>query len=248
MKDSNEIYKANETQTSYGEVIGILLLDCCVPFIPGDVANATTYNFPVRFEKVEGYTTDRAIGKDPTIFDSLLTAALNLEKNGVRAITGDCGFMALHQEKLKQHLRIPVFLSSLLQIHFIRQIISNKKSIGIICGDSRSLNDSLLKSINIQNSDDLVIYGLEDKKFFADAVLNEVGTLNAPRVEQEVVQTAKELVSKNKNIGAILLECSCLPPYGYAVQKAVNLPIFDYFTMINYVYNAVVKHEFEGLM
>jgi hypothetical protein len=45
------IYHAREGQTSSGEAIGILLLDTSVPFIPGDVANATTYPFPVRFRQ-----------------------------------------------------------------------------------------------------------------------------------------------------------------------------------------------------
>jgi len=32
------------------------------------------------------------------------------------------------------------------------------------------------------------------------------------------------------------------------VQEAVYLPVFDFITMINYVYSAVVKKEFQGFM
>jgi hypothetical protein len=83
------IYKARRGQASFGEAIGILLLDTFAPYIPGDVANATTYCFPVRFQKVEGFTVERAIGKDNLIFDSLLSAANKLVAQGVRAVTGD---------------------------------------------------------------------------------------------------------------------------------------------------------------
>ena len=55
------IHKTQKGQVSSGEAIGILLLDTSVPFIPGDVANATTYPFPVRFQKVEGFTVALAI-------------------------------------------------------------------------------------------------------------------------------------------------------------------------------------------
>jgi hypothetical protein len=48
------IYRIKPGQVSYGEAIGILLLDSEAPFIPGDVANATTYPFPVRFQRVAG--------------------------------------------------------------------------------------------------------------------------------------------------------------------------------------------------
>ena len=98
------IYRARTGQASYGEAIGILLLDTYTPFIPGDVGNATTYSFPVRFQKVPGFTVERAIQRDPTAFESLLAAAKELESQGVRAITGDCGYMVIHQQKLKKHL------------------------------------------------------------------------------------------------------------------------------------------------
>jgi hypothetical protein len=39
-----------------------------------------------------------------------------------------------------------------------------------------------------------------------------------------------------------------MPPYGELVQKAVNLPVFDFITMINYVYTAVVKKKYDGFM
>jgi hypothetical protein len=248
MKQNNDKYYAKKNQVSYGEAIGILLLDCQVPFIPGDVANATTYDFPVRFKKVDGFTTERALEKDPTIFSSLLESALELQRNGVRAITGDCGYMALHQSKLREHLNIPVFLSSLLQIHFIRQIIMKDALIGILCTDSTNLDKNLLSSIDINHTDDLVIFGLQDSKAFSDAVIKEAGVLYAEKVENEVCRMAERLIAEHPDVRAILLECSCLPPYGAAVQKATNLPVFDYYTMIVYVYNAVVKKKFKGFM
>ena len=47
----------------------------------------------------------------------------------------------------------------------------------------------------------------------------------------------------HEEIQALLMECSLLPPYGAAIQAAVNLPVFDYITMINFVFSAVVKQE-----
>ena len=72
------LYKTRRGQVSSGEAIGILLLDTSVPFIPGDVANATTYTFPVRFQKVRGFTVARALSKDPAVYEELLPAAKSL--------------------------------------------------------------------------------------------------------------------------------------------------------------------------
>ncbi|MBE0583033.1 MAG: aspartate/glutamate racemase family protein, partial [Desulfofustis sp.] len=98
------IYRTSSGRVSSGEAIGILLLDTVVPFIPGDVANATSYDFPVRFGTIPGFTVARAIGKDPTVYPQLKDAAAELVRQGVRAITGDCGYLALHQRRLATEL------------------------------------------------------------------------------------------------------------------------------------------------
>lgn len=242
------IVKTCKGQVSSGEAIGILLLDSSVPFIPGDVANATTYSFPVRFQKVEGYTGARAIGKDPSVFGVLKTAAEDLASQGVRAITGDCGFMAIHQSKLTQALNIPVFLSSLLQIVFIQSIIGDKAKVGVITANSTSLDSELLFKMGVRDPDHVVIEGLEHRKHFFDFALAETGDLDIEAVEKEVVNAAQNIVQKDSSVRAILLECSLLPPYAAAVQEAVNLPVFDFITMINYVFSAVVRQRFDGFM
>lgn len=238
-------YHRKNRQVSYGEAIGILLLDSPVPFIPGDTANATTYHFPVRFKKVEGFTVPRAVGKDPAVYPALLTAAKDLAANGVRAVTGDCGFMALHQQQLKQDLGLPVFLSSLLQIPFIRRVLPGSSKIGIITASGQSLTPEFLGEIGIQPGDDLVIQGLETCPEFSSAVLEEKGTLDSSLIREEVTAAAQQ-AARDENLGAILLECSVLPPYAAAVHQVTGLPVFDYVTMINYMFSVLVPRASKG--
>jgi hypothetical protein len=242
------IYKTQKGQVSSGEAIGILLLDTSVPFIPGDVANATTYTLPVRFQKVEGFTVRRAIGKDPAMYDRLLEAAEILVGQGVRAVTGDCGFVGIHQKKLARKLPVPAFLSSLLQIPFISLLIGENAKVGIITADAQSLDAELLAAIGGRDATNLVVGGLEDQPNFCAFAIQETGLLDAGAVEEEVVAVARRLIAQEPRIAAILLECSLLPPYAAAVQQAVNLPVFDYITMINYVFAAVVKQQYSGFM
>jgi len=242
------IYHAKKGQVSSGEAIGILLLDTSVPFIPGDVANATTYSFPVRFQKVEGFTVARALDKDPAIFYDLLTAAKFLVQQGVRAITGDCGFMGIHQQKMAQALDVPVFLSSLIQIPFISCLIGPESKVGVIAADSKSLNADLLTAVGVSDTSNAVVAGLEDKPNFHRFAIEETGVLDTKAVETEVVSVARKLVDDHRQVRAILLECSLMPPYSAAIQAAVNLPVFDYITMINFVFSAVVKQRYRGFM
>ena len=242
------LYKTRKGQVSSGEAIGILLLDTAVPFIPGDVANATTYPFPVRFQRVPGFTVRRALAKDPAVYDEMLQAAKSLERQGVRAITGDCGYMGIHQQTLVRALDIPVFLSSLIQIPFITAIIGPDAKVGVIAADSKSLDKGLLTAVGVSDTANLVIRGLQDQPNFFRFALEESGDLDTEAVKTEVVAAAKQLKTDHEEIQAMLLECSLLPPYGAAIQAAVNLPVFDYITMINFVFSAVVKQEYRGFM
>lgn len=246
LQDTAMIFKTPKGQISSGEAIGILLLDTSVPFIPGDVANATTYRYPVRYQKVDGFTVRRALDKDPSIYDALEKAAKQLVGQGVRAVTGDCGFMVLHQQRLVDALNVPVFLSSLLQISFIASIIGRSARVGVITADSRSLDDALLAAVGVTDPDRVVVYGLQDDLAFNRFAIEETGDLDAEAVEREVVTAARKMVEQDARVKALLLECSLLPPYAAAVQRAVHLPVFDYITMIDFVFSAVIKRSFSG--
>jgi len=234
-------------QAWYGESIGILILDASYPCIPGNVGNASTFPFPVRYEKVEGASIDRLLNRqDPDLALPFIDAAQRLCHDGVRAVTGACGFMALCQKEVAQSLAIPVFLSSLLQIPFIYQITGKK--IGIITANSTCLRARHFISAGIPETLPTAIAGMENQPEFRDAILLEKGTLDSEQIQREVVEVADQMVQKHPDIGAIVLECSDLPPYAAAVQAAVNRPVFDFITMIQYVHSALVRRPFQGFM
>lgn len=237
----------NKKQSWYGESIGILILDAAYPCIPGNVGNASTFPFPVRYKRVKEASIERLVKqKDITLLEPFIDAAIELQEEGVKAITGACGFMALFQREVSDAVDMPVFLSSLLQIPFIYQII--KQKIGIITADSKSLTPEHFISVGVNKEIPLLIGGMEDQKEFREAILEEKGTLDSDLIEREVVGVAKKLITENPDIGALVLECSDLPPYAHAIQKEVNLPIFDFTTMIQYVHTALVRKEFQGFM
>ena len=241
------LYRANPGQLSYGEVIGIIKLENYAPFIPGDVANATTYQFPVRYKRVPGLTPKLIFNHDMSVLESMVEACEDLKSQGVRAITGDCGFMGAYQKELTKRIDLPIFMSSLLQVEFMLSIISQTEQIGVITANEGALDEKVLKPCRANYPDRLVIRGLEKKPHFDKAIMQESEDLDTHKLEQEVVSVATEL-SEISSVKLILLECSMLPPYGAAVQEKTNLPVFDYITMINFVYSAVVKQRYCGLM
>lgn len=240
------IYRSRlKSQSWAGETIGILVLDCFYPFLPGNVANANTFDFPVRYAVVEGATAERLLYQaDRTLIGPYIDAARKLQLEGVRAITGACGFMALFQQELAAAVDIPVFASSLLQVPFIHRITG--KRVGIITADSTCLNAAHFAGCGIAEDIPLAVAGMEGHEAFRQGILANIGELDDDRIRRDTVEVAKALQAGHADLGAILLECSDLPPYAHAVQAATGLPVFDFVTMINYVHETLARKPYHG--
>ncbi|WP_313196752.1 aspartate/glutamate racemase family protein [Shinella zoogloeoides] len=235
------------TQSWYGEQIGILILDAAYPCVPGNVGNATTYRYPVRFQEVRGASIDRLLNqRDPALREVFIEAAVELQNRGVKAITGACGFMAYFQEEVAAAVDIPVFLSSLMQIPFMHALSGGR--VGVITANASRLTRRHFSACNIGDHVPLAIAGMEGETEFREAILEERGTLDSAAIEREVTAVARRLVEENPDVRSILLECSDLPPYAHAVQAATGRPVFDFITMIDYVQQSVARRPYAGSM
>lgn len=242
------IYKSRlKSQNWAGEAIGIIVLECAYPFIPGNVANATTYDFPVRYAVADGADSHRLIfDRDPALLKPFIDAAQKLEAEGVRAITGACGFMALFQQEIAASVNIPVFTSSLLQVPFVHHITG--KRVGIITANKSNLTQDHLRKSAIAEDTPLAIAGMEENEPFTKAIFYADGTLDDDAIREGVVAQALLLQAEFDDLGAILLECSDLPPYAHAIQDATGLPVFDFITMINHVNETLTRRPYRGVI
>jgi hypothetical protein len=245
----SEYSVGKKSQSWYGIPIGILILNASYPCIPGNVGNATSFPFPVRYKVVREASIEGLISqRDPALIEPFVRGAQELEGEGVRGIAGACGFMALFQREIARSVHIPVCMSSLLQIPFMRQILHEKAKIGVLTANAQALTKDHFTAVGVNSLDGLVIQGLEEATEFRQAILEERGTLDATRMEKEVIAAAQGLVDSNPDIGALLFECSDLPPFAYSVQQATGRPVFDFNTMIHHLYTAVVQHQYHGYM
>jgi len=239
-------YKIRRGARNYGIAIGILQLDCSLPFVPGDVDNADTYDFPVIYKVVPGLSTMACLAGAPELARSAVDCAVELEKQGVRAISSDCGFMLQFQAQVREAVRVPVCMSSLLQLPLIAASLAPARPIAVITADSNNLTPQFLARAGIATANSLIIRGLQDKPEFKTAVFDEKGSLDASQVEAEVISTVRDIAREHPDLGAILFECSMLPTYARAVQDAVGLPVFDFVTMINHLHAATHQQRYNG--
>src|SRR6267378_3924189 len=85
--------------------------------IPGDMGNAATFPFPVRYQRVTGADPDLVVRRGAAgLLPNFVEGARQLESEGVGAITTNCGFLVKFQRELAASVAVPVFTSSLLLV------------------------------------------------------------------------------------------------------------------------------------
>jgi len=245
------IYKGG--RAFYGEALGILMLDMKAPLIPGNVGNANSYSFPVRYKVMPGLPSDwwcDKQGPDEKRFQVFLKCAKELEAEGVRAITTGCGFFAIYQKKAARLLKVPLFASPLLMVPMISRMLGENQKVGIITAGGKHLSQgTFLEDVGIDESVPFVIGGLENTEEFHHVhVTQNKPDIDPRKMEKEVVGVALDLLRKHPDVGAFVFECSDIPPFAKAVSEATGLPVFDFISLAHMVYNATVPHRYEGFL
>ena len=226
-----------------GHAIGIIAVDLIYPKLPGNVANATTYRYPVLYHKVS-FDIERLFAGDPTLGEEIIEAARSLEAQGVRAIIGACGYFAHFQDQVAQAVAVPVFLSSLCQLPLIRLGLKPGQKTLVLAASGDDLGEDLLAKVG-SRPEDIRILNIGDLSSFAPIRWGRTALDNA-RLTKDLADLTAAVVKDEPAIGAILLECSDLPPYAAAIQQAVGLPVFDFITLIDWVEHAVVQKRYYG--
>src|SRR5256714_8071349 len=134
----------------YGFTVGILILDTRFPRIPGDVGNAQTFPFPVRYHRVAGADPDLVVRRGAEgLLPAFVEGARALEREGVGAITTNCGFLVKYQRQLASAVSVPVFTSSLLIVPFVHRMLPPGRRVGIMTVNAGSLGPEHLAGAGI---------------------------------------------------------------------------------------------------
>lgn len=240
------VYEARQGQVSYGYTIGMLSAQWHIAFPPGDIGNASTFDFPIRYLGIEDMDGSAVLnGADPDSTGRVVEAALRLQAEGVRAITSNCGFMAAYQPAVAEALDIPVFLSSLQQLPMLTTMLGPHRKLALVTANGANLTPTLLAAAGVTDLDRLHVVGMEEYEHFVEAIFRESGTLDTELMERDVVDAAVR-ATREAPIGGVFLECSDLPPYTCAVHRATGLPVWDWTQFIRYVHAAVAPRPYAG--
>jgi Asp/Glu/hydantoin racemase len=225
---------AHGGKSIYGSPLGILMLEARFPRILGDMGNGLTWNFPVLFRVVRGASPTRVVEQGATgLLDAFIEAARDLVDLGAEGITTNCGFLSLFQRELAEAVQVPVATSSLMQVPWVQATLPPGKRVGVITVNKAGVTPRHLEAAGVPL--DVPIEGTEGgREFFRVLIRAEKNDLDVDLARQDILDAAERLVAAHPEVGAIVLECTNMPPYAADVAEATGLPVHDIYAMINW--------------
>ena len=228
----------------YGAPLGILMLEARFPRIHGDMGNGGTWPFPVLYRVVRGASPEKVVLEGARgLLPDFLEAARELVAQGAEAITTNCGFLSLFQREIAAAVGVPVATSSLLQVPWVQAMLPPGQRVGLVTVSGGSLTPAHLEAAGVPL--DIPREGTESgREFFRVLIKAEKDDMDVDLAERDVVEAAERLVARHPEVGAIVLECTNMPPYAAAVQRATGRPVYDIYAMITYFHAGIRPRDF----
>lgn len=219
--------------------LGMLQLQNTPIRLPGAISNPATFDFPVRYLQVPGAWTKNVVGTDPTVVTAYIESAKQLEREGVAAISTNCGFTARFQKDVAAAVKIPVALSSLSLVPFMSRVIPPGKKLGIITYDAKQLVELHFNGAGWSMKDTpAIIVGIEGSESWTEMAKPDP-KFNVEMLERDVLAVTRKLLSANSDVAAIVLECSAFPIVAHTVRREIGLPTVDFSTLQRFLMASV---------
>lgn len=217
--------------------LGIIMLDTSFERPVGDVGNAGSWPFPVLYHTVRGATARAVVdGREGELLDAFVDAGEALQARGACALVTSCGFLIRRQALLAGRLGIPLATSSLLQIPQALALLPSGGKVGVITYDAGSLTMAHFEQAGVTAMPPVA--GLPKDGAF-HGLIEGGKPYDRRALEAELLGIVEGLVRRAPEIGAIVLECTNLPPFTESIVRRFGLPVFDILTLGKWLHASV---------
>lgn len=230
-------------KTVYGARVGILMLEARFPRIPGDMGNALTWPFPVLYRVVRGASPERVVMRRADgLLDRFLAAAAALVADGADGITTNCGFLSLFQRELAAQSRVAVAASSLMQVPLIESTLPPGRRVGILTISGSTLTGEHLEAAGARP--DTPVIGTEGGREFSRVIIDDEPEMDVAAAEQDILEAGHQLVTRHPEVGAVVLECTNMVPYAWALRDRIGLPVYDIYSFVTWFHAGLAPRDF----
>lgn len=146
--------------------------------------------------------------------------------------------------RLAERLPIPIATSALIQVPSILALLPPQKIVGILTFDGSKLGPTHLEQLGVPSS---LHHRVHIAGPPAGGCLQRLVKEDAPydfqSIQNELNETARAMLEAHPEIGAIVLECTQMPPFAEAIQQAVgsHVAVYDVYSMAMWFYSGLAK-------
>jgi Asp/Glu/hydantoin racemase len=149
----------------------------------------------------------------------------------------------LFQRELAAHVGVPVATSALIQVPWVQATLPPGKRVGIITVSGGSLTPRHLEAAGVPP--DTPFVGTEDGvEFFRVLILGEKQDMDVGLAARDILNAGRRLISRHPDVGAVVLECTNMPPYAAALRETLGLPVFDIYSLITWFHAGLRPRAF----
>ena len=219
---------AQSVQTIFPDgFLGVLMLDTRFPRPEGDIGHPSAFAVPTRRCVITGAWPEKIVQsgaglRKGRVVAPILQLVRSLESDGARAITTSCGFLVLLQKDMQAQVQIPVITSSLLQLP---GLLNQHAKVGVLTISSNKLGAEHLRAAGVlrERVADVVVQGVNPNSEFAVAILGNRAEMNIEKAAADVLSAAVALKKREPDLQCVVLECTNMPPYRAAIEKATGM-------------------------
>lgn len=219
--------------------LGIIMLDIAIERPPGDVGHSASWPFEVITRTVPGATARKIVGGDDAdLLDAFVAAGEQLRDAGAIGLITSCGFLACRQRDLSARLSLPLATSSLLQLPLIERCLPAGRRAGVVTYDAAALTDRHFIDVGADPATPRV--GLPPDSTLR-AHIEHGRAYDGEALSGEVHAAVAALLAQHPDIGAIVFECTNLPPFADGVSRVFGLPVYDIITLGRWFYSGLIQ-------
>jgi hypothetical protein len=113
----------------------------------------------------------------------------------------------------------------------------------VITVSKQSLTPAHLDAAGVAR--DIPCVGTEGgREFFRVLIRADYQDMDIDLATQDILDAGRALVAQHPDVGAIVLECTNMPPYAAALRDALGLLVYDIYSMITWFHAGIRPRRF----
>ena len=221
-----------EGQCFAGFIAGILVPNDKTEKKIGNLANARTFPFPVRYAIVDSISDPNAT--EEKISAEIVEKAKQLELEGCRFISSTGGEFGKYQKQVAAAVDLPVYLTALSQLKWIKIGLKSSENILVLSDLPQEKAIEVFERCGV------------GKEVYNDCVF--VQTNPATMDPKEVLRYLKETVIRQNSVKAVLLDTELFSSLEESVKSYLGINVWDMQKLMGYVSRAVCQRPRNGFI